>query len=347
MNKRINLITVCIIFSWNIAFSQTHFFSLSDQKIELSNHPYNVTNVIDERSDKSNIGWTQKGMMNVKVNANFANPLEKEVTNFLNTNLGSSGPNIQLIIRTLKISEKTGFSKERGFCELSVDFLLENGSQTFRVLQTSLTSEVAGTDVTKKHPKNIASAFNLCFDELSKVDLSNTVSFLALSSDGSTSEIPDSVKYDFPIFKEEIKTGIYTSYEELKNNSPSNTEDFVIEKKPRTNEPWIGTYEIVPKFKETSKKVKKVWGIAYEGQVYVYHQKEFFPIEIQDYELFFYGYGIPSNESISTGAFVGGLIGAGIASGIENTNAKKQKVKYFLDPNTGGLGETILEQEAK
>lgn len=347
MNKKTFLIATFLIFSCQLSFGQNHFFTLSHQKINLTNRSYNITKVVDERSNKSNIGWTQKGMANVKVNANFSNPVEKEVLNFLRNNLKSDGPNIQLIIRTLKISEKTGAFSEKGFCELSVDFLLERDSSVYRVLQSSYKAETKGTDVTKKHPNNMATAFQLCFEQLESVDLTDTNNFLAISTDREENQIPDSVKYDFPIFKQEIQTGLYASYDELKNNSPTNAEDFIIGKKERTKEPWVGTFEIIPRFEETSKKVKKVWAIAYEGQVYVYHQKEFFPLTIEDYEIHFYGYGIPSNQSVSTGAFIGGLIGAGIASGIENTNSKKQKVKYYLDPNTGGFGETLLEDEVK
>ena len=345
MKKKNFLIATFIVFMCQLSFGQSHFLTISDQRIKLTDNPYNVTKVIDERSDKSNIGWTQKGMANVKVNANFSNPVEKEVLNFLRNNLNSNGSNIQLIIRTLKISEKTGAFSEKGFCELSVDFLLERDNSVYRVLQSSYKAGTKGTDVTKKHPKNIATAFQLCFEQLEGIDLTETDTFLAISTDGEENQIPDSVKYDFPIFNEEIQTGVYASYDELKNNSPSNTEDFIIEKKERTQEPWDGTFEIIPKFEETSKKVKKVWAIAYEGQIFVYHQKEFFPLTIEDYELHFYGYGIPSNQNVSTGAIIGGLIGAGIASGIENANSKEQKVKYYLDPNTGGFGETILEEE--
>jgi hypothetical protein len=345
--KKINLLIACIIFSWSLTIGQIQFFTLSEQKISLSNKSYTILKVTDERIDKTNIGWTQKGMSNRKVNASFSNPLEKEVENFLKANLNSGGPSIQIIIRTLKISEKTGAFSEEGFCELAVDFLLENESTIYRVLLSSQISEIKGADVTKKHPQNIANAFKLCFDQLSKVDLKNIESFIVLSTNGQPIHIPDFLKYDFLIFKEEIKTGIYATYNDLKNNTPSSNEKFIIEKKPRTFEPWIGTYEIIPKFQESSKEVKKVWGIAYEGQVYVYYRKEFFPLTIKDYELYFYGYGMPSNESISTGAFVGGLIGAGIASEIENSKAKKQKVKYFLDPITGGIGETILEENGK
>lgn len=347
MKIRTNLILTFLAISWNISFGQTHFFTLSDQQIALSNKPFNVTKVIDERTDKTNIGWTQKGMANVKVNANFTDPLEKELSTFLNSNLSSGGPNIQLIIKTLKISEKTGFSKEIGFCELSIDFLLEKESQLFRVLQTSFTTEVAGADVTNKHTQNIATAFKMSFEKLAVVDLYNIEKFLALSPDGLSDEILDSLNYNFPIFLEKIKTGIYADYEELKNNTPSNTDNFYIEQKERTNDTWKGTFEIIPKFQDSDQKVKKVWAIAHDGQVYVYHQKEFFPLTIENYTLYFFGYGMPNNQSVSTAAIVGGLIGAGIASGIENSNAKKQKVKYDLDPNTGGIGKTILEKESK
>ena len=347
MNRNTCLIASLLVFVCQLGVGQSHFFTLSDVKIKLTDKPYNITKVIDERGDKSNIGWTQKGIVNVKVNANFLNPVEKEVFNFLRNNLKSNGPNIQVIIRTLNISEKTGALSEKGFCELSVDFILENENSTYRVLQSSHKAETKGTDVTKKHPKNIATAFQFCFEQLAKVTLSETANFMVLSDDGEENQIPDSVKYDFPIFKEVIQTGTYASYDELKNNAPSNIEDFVLEKNERLEEPWAGTFEVVPKFAKSRKKVKKVWAIAYEGQVYVYHQKEFFPLTIRKYELYFYGYGIPSNQNISSGAFYGGAIGLGIASGVEKSNSKKQKVKYYLDPNTGGFGKTILEDAVK
>lgn len=332
----------------NTAFCQTHFFSITDQKIELLDNSYHVTKVIDQRADKSNIGWTQKGMSNKKVNANFANSAEREIGNFLKENLNTNGESILVVVNSLKISEKTGFSKERGLCELELDFLLENESGFYRIMQTSQTSEVSGMDVTKKHPENIANAFKLCFDELAKVDLSNTANFQKLSSQKEIDpDVLDSKNYDFPIFNEVIKTGIYSSYNELKNNTPSNTDEFVIEKKLRTNEPWAGSNEIIPKFKERNRKIKKVWAIADQGQVYVYHQKEFFPLIIEKNKLYFYGFGIPDFGTVSTGAVIGGLIGAGIASGIENSNAKKQKVKYILDPNTGAEMEVLLETEVK
>jgi hypothetical protein len=347
MKIKITLLALTL-FIWNTSFSQTYFFSLDGQKINLTNNSFNVTGVVDERTDKTNIGWTQKGLTNIKVDANFSNPFEKEIQGFLDANMDSKGPNLQLVIRTLKISEKTTLSSEKGFCELAIDFLIKKGSTLYRVLQTSHITEVKGTDVTKKHPQNIANAFKLCFEELAKVDLSNANNFLALETNGIIIHpIPDSITYDFPIFKEKIKTGIFQSYKELKNNAPSITAEFYVEKEARSTEPWIGTYNLIPKFRTANKKVKDIWGFSYEGVVYVFHQKEYFPLMIENYNLYFYGYGIPSNESVSTGALVGGLIGAGIASGIENSNAKKQKIKYHIDPNTGGYGATSIEEGEK
>jgi hypothetical protein len=59
------------------------------------------------------------------------------------------------------------------------------------------------------------------------------------------------------------------------------------------------------------------------------------------------GMGFRIAEIHQPGRLFGGLIGAGIASGIENANAKRQKVKYYIDPDTGGQGKTILENEVR
>ena len=347
MNLKVLFSAIFLIVIGYSSLAQTQFFTLKEEQIDLSDIPFHVTKVHDKREDKTTIGWTQKGMANIKVNANFSDPLEQELLSFLNANLNPGDINIQLLIRSLSISEKTGFSKETGFCELSIDFFLEKEAQLYRVLQTDLTSEITGADVTKKQAANIANAFKMSFDKLEALDLSNTENFLPISSDLWTVTVSDSSRYDFPIFVEEIKTGIYHDYAALKNNSPSNMEDFYLEKKERTGDPWKGTFQITPKFHGSGQKVKKVWAIAIDGQVYVYHQREFFPLIIEDYKLYFHGYAIPSGHSVSTGAMIGGLIGAGISSGIESSNAKKQKVKYDLDPNTGEIRETTLESEAK
>ncbi|WP_339750739.1 hypothetical protein [Algoriphagus aquimarinus] len=344
MKQSIVLIIISLCFSGYPLFAQTHFFSLKDEQIDLSSKSFNVTQVLDKRSDKSSIGWTQKGLGNIRVDANFSDPLEQELISFLNSNLNSDGIDIQLIIRSLFISEKTGLAKETGFCELSIDFLMVKDFQLYRILQTELISEITGADITKKHTSNIANAFKMSFDRLEALDLSKTDNFLAIAPEALAGNIPDSSRYNFPIFTEEIKTGIYDDYDALKNNSPSNMEDFYFEQKERKNDPWKGTFEIIPKFHGSHKKVKNVWAFAIGGQIYVYHQREFFPLTIENYKLYYYGYGIPSGHSASTGAVIGGLIGTGIAAGIESTNSKNQKVKYHLDPDTGEIRQIHIGQ---
>lgn len=332
----------------NNGFSQTRFFSLSKQKMELSDLPYNITEIIDERDDKSNIGWAQRGLYNIQVKANFEKTIEKEVLGFLEKSLNTEqGTNIKIVIRTLKVSEKTGAFNEKGFCELALVFLLNKGSKTFQVLETTKTTEIKGADVTRKHPKNIANAFKMSFDDLIKIDLSKTADLTEYNIHGLTNAQHDSVKYKFPIFEEEVKDGIYSSYEELKNNKPSVEDRFFIEKRERKNTPWKGTYEVVPKYEESRKKIKQVWAIARDGKVFISHQKEFFPLVIDKFDLYFLGYGVPDMQSLPTGALIGGLIGAGIAAGVESSNAKKQKVKYYLDQNTGGISESFLLDKAK
>ncbi|EON76919.1 hypothetical protein ADIS_2580 [Lunatimonas lonarensis] len=347
MKRILSILVTSLLIGYTPVFGQTHFLTLNDQRIDLSATPFTITKVIDERVDKSNIGWTQKGMGNMRVNAGFTNPFDVEILDFLRNNLGSEGPEIQVVIRNLKIAEKTGFSKETGTCELSVDFLLEDASSLYRVLQTTVVAEVTGTDVTKKHPTNIASAFKMSFERLSSVDLSDKKNLYAIALSDIGTDLPDSIKYNYPIFTQPIKNGVYADYEELKNNNPSNMDSFYIEKRPRQSNPWLGTFEVIPKFEGSNQKVKKVWAIALDGEVYVYHQREFFPLSISHYELFFQGYGIPSGQGVSTGALIGGLIGAGIASGIESSNAKKQMVSYYIDPSSGGISRTVLEMTAK
>lgn len=44
---------------------------------------------------------------------------------------------------------------------------------------------------------------------------------------------------------------------------------------------------------------------------------------------------------------LGGVLGAEIAADAANSRAKKKKVKYFIDPLTGGFYKTVLEADAR
>lgn len=323
------------LFWINLIQAQDHKISLESQRTQLTIQPFSVIRVVDNRSNTSYIGWVQKGMANFRVDANFDGAFDQTILNFLNRNLNSPGPEIEVRINRLKISEETRITSESAYCELSIDFVWEKDSERYLVFSTSVTTEMKGAEVTAKHPANIANAFKICFQRLAQVDFSEAATFPVFSPENQPlaagQPSANSLSLDQP-----LKNGLYDSFHALVHQSPAYTEGYFLEKIKRNYEPWQGTFEIHLKLEKALRNKVNVWGIVFDQKIYIYHQDELFPLEEDEKgRKFFYGYDVPSGESVMPAAILGGLVGATIATEAEKAQARKVRVKYTLNEQTG------------
>lgn len=134
--------------------------------------------------------------------------------------------------------------------------------------------------------------------------------------------------------KDSIK-GAFKTFNEFIRNKPSIVDPFYVKSKERNHEDWKGTYSLTPKYTETDRRIKKIWGFYDGTTAYILHQSEFFPIVFEDGQYVFIGFDIVDNSSVSTAGLLGGAIGSGIASAVALSNAKSNKTKYTIDKNTG------------
>jgi hypothetical protein len=174
-----------------------------------------------------------------------------------------------------------------------------------------------------------------------------------------------SVLFAFPGNSQDtLKRGVYKTFEEFKNNAPTFAHSFYVSEKERKRKKWKGTFSYTPRFTETDQKIKKVWGFCDGTTVYIYHQKEFFPIEMKENYLEFFGYGNKKRSSkegksiMKAGAKVAGagffdptgivaagtlilsapiILTGGIVAISTSSNYKKQKVEYSIDPINGQI----------
>ena len=164
----------------------------------------------------------------------------------------------------------------------------------------------------------------------------------------------------FPIQNEDLKRGAYQTYNEFLNNDPSITDSFYIESKKRNFKNWKGTISPVPRFRSNGKKIKKIWGFCDGNTVFIFHQKEFFPIEIHDEIITFYGYGNRKSNNTNVGASIAVgtaeaaasihpyavilvspiILTGGIIAVASTPKYKKQKVKYSIDLSNNRKMET-------
>jgi hypothetical protein len=134
----------------------------------------------------------------------------------------------------------------------------------------------------------------------------------------------------------QLEPGSYATARDFFYNFPSTSDSITVTFEPRDKEPWIGTFKVKPRYASTGKPVRGCWGFSTGRQAFIFHQIEFFPIEMdQDGNLFFYGYDEIDRSGESTSAFLGGALGASIHASAAELKAMKRKVKYTITSTTG------------
>lgn len=156
-----------------------------------------------------------------------------------------------------------------------------------------------------------------------------SISLLAQDLQENKPEIFEKIKSETP------QRGVYLLYSEFLANSPSITDSFYVRESPRTQAVWQGTVSVQPRYVEKNKKVKKVWGFSDGKQAYIFNELEFFPIEIEENDMVFYGYDRVDNSGSTTAAIIGGAIGGGIAASAALSKAKSQRIRYTIHPVIG------------
>ncbi len=148
----------------------------------------------------------------------------------------------------------------------------------------------------------------------------------AITLNAQETEIPKSKK---------LIKGAYKTFNEFLLNKPGITDSFYVKSKARTNKTWKGTYSLTPKYSETNRRIKKIWGFCDGNISYILHQSEFFPIKIEKGQYSFIGYDLINTSGVGVAGVVGGAIGGGIYAGVALSNAKSKMIEYIIDKNTG------------
>jgi len=146
---------------------------------------------------------------------------------------------------------------------------------------------------------------------------------------GSSGEIiEDAIAY------RTLRRGIYASFLDFQTNSPSNTLPFYLEEKKRNGAVWEGMNSITPWYTHNDMKVKKVWGFCDGEKAYIYHQKEFFEVVLENDKLFFHGYDLIDKPDAANIVMIGG-VAAAVYSIETSVEAKAKKIRYLIHSDSG------------
>ncbi len=327
-------------FFWLNGFSQNYLIDLRKLPILLPDRNFYVKEVVDVRSVKTTIGQVRRGSNNTKANANLRNGVGPELLACLNNNFPAKAGCEPLILRVtkLKIHERTQVNGEAATAELAVEFFAPQGDRYLPVYRAAAVVQRKGIDVTARHNDNIAEALQKCLRQLLESGWneqprndSTAVSRETLAA--PVSELEEA--QDYPIYATETPVkGIYQSFKEFRDNRPGVTGGFTLKSEPRGGKDWRGDTEVTPYITNaagTPKPVRKVWGFSDGSTAYVWFRGSYFPVDIEENVVTFYGYSGPDQTLMVTGSVAGGLTGALIVAAA----TAKGKARYIVDMLTG------------
>jgi hypothetical protein len=333
-----------ILFTVPAAFSQGYTLQMAKQKLPGIERTFYIEQVIDNRLVKTSVGEVQTGMLNNKAAANFAQPLDLELSAFITASLPQQENQVPIILRVNKlwVSEHTTYSSETGTAEVVVDFLYKSDSVYHKLFAATAMASQQGLDVTKKHEENIARVLADCLKQFASRPFD---AMLAQSQELTPDQVRkgyDNSAYvsEFPILKDGFyNEGVYLTLDEFRTNSPGITSSYTIKQRSSFDKVMVGGGDQVPVLISAdgkSKPIKNAWGFSQNGELYINYGGAFYSLVYLDGKFSFLG--PPANDmtaAVVTGAVLGGAIGGAVVGGIVGANARPGT--YTLDLETGRI----------
>ena len=179
-------------------------------------------NLIDVRDDTASIGIIQKGILNKKVSLVCEPPLNDQLKTIFKqlTKDNNSNTELILLLQHLNFSEATYATKEIGILQIRGVFFAKKNNKYSKLLEIDTMQFVQSLDVTKQLLKR----GNSFFIELFNAALNTLPRNFDLDDVSYLINYDSLQKANLPLYAvKDYKTGAYATYEELVNQTPSDT----------------------------------------------------------------------------------------------------------------------------
>lgn len=297
--------------------------SLAQQTLPAAGTSFHLDKLVDARADRSSIGGVYRGLENRFVPARFARPLEAELVPLLQQALPTGAATRPLVVRvhTLAVQESIGAMSETASAELVVDFLEPAGPDAYRLLLSAAELvESKGLDVTGKHANNIRQAVQQSLQRLGTL-VPNAPAPAALLTWAQVQAGEEGTLPRFPVQLAPLQRGVYRSFEEFRQNTPTLAEGpFEIKRKPRKGAQWAGIDNVEAWYLELGPNQPRqlvrggAWGVSDGETAYIFYRGHYFPLEPRGSHYAFTGVRAPDPGNALAGAVLGGVAGAALAS---------------------------------
>lgn len=344
--RRLMAFCLCLLFFQG--YGQDYVVDLQNHPLTIPGRNFYVTQVIDARLEKDNIGTVQTGAMNSRKVAVFKQALPEELMSLFQKNFFPAAGMNPVIVKVLKfgVREKTKSFSESAFAEVLLQFIHEKSPGHYlNLYEATSLIESKGADVTARHDNNLTAALVDCFTQFTGQNFEELVSSTEEMPAAQLEEgLPATIQsLDFAVLRDSsYQQGVYLNFREFRNNKPGITQPLVINRRPRTAKTWQGTDELFIQLLETDGKkrnIKNAWGFSDGKTVYIRFGGEYYPMDKAGNVFSFFGHAPANYGGVYAGGLVGGAIGGAIMGVASSAAASNSKTEYVLDMITGRVSE--------
>ncbi|NVO32679.1 hypothetical protein [Hymenobacter lapidiphilus] len=338
-----------------------YYLDVSRQTINLPSRTVHVEQVVDGRPGKPPIGMVYRGLDNRSKLIVFRRGLEAELTDLLRQQLPARPDDhaIVLCLRQLRVGEQLNGLTEKASADLAADVYEHLPDGYHFVRSVSAYTSARALETTSLHAEHVALLLQKCLEQLTTHNWAERTAGPALTLAQLPTDVPTisataTAGAGPAILREIPRPGVYYTFEQFLANTPapelSASTDTVAFGfgPPQARLLWLGIPRLRVKIlneKNQSQPTKQVWGFSDGRQLFVQHQKRFFPLHRHRNFFTFVGEAPPDvayMQARATGsaAVVGGLAGAlltsGMAAGIDHS---AEPMGYAVDMRTGAAGQ--------
>lgn len=298
------------------------------KKLSATAVPFSKINVVPSLWDSTSLGFVQVGLGNKKIRAvpgnDYTHYLQSYIDSQYSDMFSPGGAELLFIVKSLRINERTFSMSENAFVRLNaVAWISKKDSNLYSfVCNFDTVLLTGGMDVTARHGRNIAKAFDLLLKKcVENNGVNGTDSAFRYSRQEILAAADD--RFNIPALKNEMMNdGVYVSFDDFLNNNPSIKDYNVKEKKKKATIFAAGSNtELTP------------WGICRQGEVYKYMKGHLVAIERNDNSYIISDYldNIKRrNKGILWGAIIGGVAGGAIGGAVGSSIGSSSGTIFYV-----------------
>jgi len=347
------LFTLCCLLFFSLAAqAQVYYLDLRGQQLGLPAGALAVERVVDGRDGRPAIGVVYRGLGNRPAAVLFRTSLEDELTTVLQSQQPAPAAHpVVLCVRQLRVSEVLGNFSEKSLADLALDMYehLPDGYHFVQSAGAHISSKAL--DATGSHSGNLAQLLSQCLTQLGQADWTNGAArppllLAQLAADQPTSLSGGGRRGSAPaILREAPRRGLYLSFEQFLTNRPDTSQAFRLDtlrpyyRSQLAATKWRGVARLSPKGAGPGHGAplpKSLWGFSDGQQLFVQHNKQFFPLMRQGGFFTFVGEAPLDMEYMNARARAQARAQVTVvAVGVEDHTG--EPAAYALDMRTGEL----------